>query len=41
MSDTEPTELQKAWKEFILQMSKLLRIEKILDWLSAKLKRGE
>ena len=34
------TEFDKAWREFIDEVAKALRIPAMLDWLSARLERS-
>lgn len=33
------TEFDKAWREFVDEVAKVLRIPAMLDWLTAKLDR--
>jgi hypothetical protein len=35
----EETELQKAWREFIITLGEELKLYKLLDWLSEKLNK--
>lgn len=38
MYSKEAEELQKAWREFVLVLRQETKIDKILEWLSKKLK---